>query len=358
MTQLHFIDPVDVLFFRGNKLFGDPGSYGDSLLPPWPSVAAGALRSLLYATTGGTVYEHPEDFRVTSFHLARTAKEGFEAVFALPADLLITGTRAAPKIERSTVIAPHARLATSATSPLLPVFGSTTRSKPLEGYWLTESGWCKYLEGNVPATSDLIATSDLWAVETRIGVGLDEKTRRADDGKLFSTQAVAFKKGVGFIAATNGRVSVPENAAVRIGGDGRAATLRPRIQSLPRADHAAIVSSRRARVVLVTPGIFADGWRLPGMTDDGAWRLGSVKARIVAAAVPRAEVVSGWDIKRRQPKPAQRVAPTGSVYWLDDLEASKESLDKLADDGLWVEPCEDVSRKVEGFNRFEFASWK
>ena len=51
ITQ-HFIKPLDVLFLRGNKLFGDPGSYGESLVPPWPSVLAGALRSGLIAERG------------------------------------------------------------------------------------------------------------------------------------------------------------------------------------------------------------------------------------------------------------------------------------------------------------------
>ena len=40
-----FIEPLDVLILRGNKLFADAGSHGEALMPPWPSVAAGALRS-------------------------------------------------------------------------------------------------------------------------------------------------------------------------------------------------------------------------------------------------------------------------------------------------------------------------
>ena len=47
--ETRFIEPLDVLFLRGNKLFGDPGSHGESLVPPWPSVAAGALRSRMLA---------------------------------------------------------------------------------------------------------------------------------------------------------------------------------------------------------------------------------------------------------------------------------------------------------------------
>ena len=50
--ETRFIEPLDVLFLRGNKLFGDPGSYGEALIPPWPSAAAGALRSRLLADAG------------------------------------------------------------------------------------------------------------------------------------------------------------------------------------------------------------------------------------------------------------------------------------------------------------------
>ena len=43
------IEPLDVLILRGNKLFADAGSHGEALMPPWPSVAAGALRSRMLA---------------------------------------------------------------------------------------------------------------------------------------------------------------------------------------------------------------------------------------------------------------------------------------------------------------------
>ena len=48
-VETRFLEPLDVLFLRGNKLFGDPGSFGESLIPPWPSVVAGALRSRMLA---------------------------------------------------------------------------------------------------------------------------------------------------------------------------------------------------------------------------------------------------------------------------------------------------------------------
>ena len=82
-----------------------------------------------------------------------------------------------------------------------------------------------------------------------------------------------------------------------------------------------------------------------------------IRGRLVCAAVPRAEVISGWDLARWQPKPAQRAAPAGSVYWLEELEATPVQLGKLADHGLWPESGYASQRRAEGFNRFVFATY-
>jgi CRISPR-associated protein Cmr3 len=98
-----FIEPLDVLALRGNKLFGEPGSYGESLMPPWPSVAAGAIRSMILArdsdparfARGETRHPalgtptQPGPFTVVAFHLARRQGDRVEPLFAPPADLVI-----------------------------------------------------------------------------------------------------------------------------------------------------------------------------------------------------------------------------------------------------------------------------
>jgi len=108
-TAIHhrFIEPLDVLFLRGNKLFGDPGSFGECLVPPWPSVAAGAIRSAMLAAEGidlgafaqGRVHHPtlgtpaaPGTFAITGFTLARRQADGLvETLHALPADLVAEG---------------------------------------------------------------------------------------------------------------------------------------------------------------------------------------------------------------------------------------------------------------------------
>jgi CRISPR-associated protein Cmr3 len=405
--ETRFIEPLDVLFLRGNKLFGDPGSFGEALVPPWPSAVAGALRSRMLVDAGidpaafargeashealGTATK-PGPFTVVAFHLARRFDDGrIELLIAPPADLVLSGDENEElTVKRLQPTKPAAGLACSAHFQHLAVLPETKREKPASGYWLSESGWRAYLAGELPSPSDFVKSSALWQIDLRVGVGLDTATRRAGEGKLFSVQAVAMTRrrhrfgtnpqtgkpvwadfDVGFLAAVTGGAA-PAQGLVRLGGDGRAAVLHAVDYTLPEPDYAALAQARRCRLVLTTPGLFdlvpshstptrQPGWLPPGCSPlgDGAWRfeLGGVRARLVCAAVPRHEVISGWDLARRQPKPALRAAPAGSVFWLDELEATPEALRKLASQGLWSEPCEDAERRAEGFNRITFAAY-
>ena len=371
MTAYRFLEPLDVLFLRGNRLFGDPGSFGASLVPPWPSVAAGALRSQILTRDGTDLTEfaagrqpHPDlgtpdrpgPFTLTAFHLARRGGDGcVEAIYVAPADLVVAhnddGTvsvrRLSPRTLASGVLA-------SAPLPKVPVLAEATRSKPASGLWLTQAGWSLYLDGATPEPGDLMERDDLWQIDPRVGIGLDPVRHRADDGKLFSPQAVALCPGVGFLVGAVGAGPLP-NGTLRLGGDGRGAAVAAIPFAAPQPDLDAIAAAGRCRIVLTTPGLFADGWRLPGADDAGHWRLNGASGRLVCAAVSRAEVVSGWDLAKWQPKAAQRAAPTGSVYWIEDLDTTADALRKLAATGLWPESGEDAQRRAEGFNRFAFA---
>ncbi len=378
-VETRFLEPLDVLFLRGNKLFGDPGSFGEALIPPWPSVAAGAIRSRMLADAkvdfaafarGAVVHpelgtpSEPGPFRVTAFHLARRLADGrVEILYPLPADVVVRENAAGNATVQSLTPTPFPEgegLQSSAPLPLLPVLAESERSKPAAGYWLAESGWRKYLAGETPGTADLVKSDALWTLDHRVGVGLEAATRRAADGRLFSAQAVAMRPGVGFLAAIRDALP-PSDGTVRLGGDGRAAAVHAVEKTLPEPDYAAIAKTGHCRLVLATPGLFSAGWLPTGMRReaDGSYRfdLHGVRGRLVCAAVPRAEVVSGWDLARWQPKPARRAAPSGSVWWLDELQAPPEALRKLAEAGLWSESCEDAPRRAEGFNQLFIAAY-
>lgn len=370
-----FIEPLDVLFLRGNKLFGDAGSYGESLVPPWPSVAAGALRSAMLAhdqvdlqafaqsranhPTLGTPAA-PGAFAIHAFTLARQLPDGcVESLHPLPADLVaeVSPRGETPiRLTRMNAAAPPVGVGSSAPLPLWPVLPQADRAKPAGGCWLTQGGWQAYLAGRMPSPAQVLTTRELWSMDERIGLGLDAERRRAVDGQLFTVQAVALRAGVGFLASVAG-AEPPSDGVLRLGGDGRGAAVRLARHDPALWDAKGIAQARCARIVLTTPGLFPQDWRLPGLDADGHLHWPGLRARLACAAVPRADVVSGWDLALRAPKPAERVAPAGSVYWLDELEATPEALCKLAEQGLWLDASHHAQRRAEGFNRFTFAAW-
>ena len=395
-----FIDPIDTLFLRGNRLFGDPGSFGDALVPPWPSVAAGALRSALLVHRGhdpacfarGEITDdaelgtpaRPGSFLITRFQMARRGRDGIvDPLHGLPADLSVT-RRAAEndRVEGCEVrrIQPHAPpngVRASAATRSLAVLAEPRRGKPLPGHWLTSDGWREYLDGREIDPRHLVSSSDLWCLDTRIGIALDPLKWRASDGALFTSQGIVFRKrehdrnvgapdaragwDVGFLAGVSGASLPDARLTLRFGGDGRAATAA-RVDDVhtPEADYDGIAAARRCRLILTTPGLFEDGWKPTGVTGDGRdlhFDLHGVRARVVCAAVPRSEVVSGFDLAKRRPKPAQRVAPAGSVYWLDELDTTADALHNLAARGLWPDRGENAARRAEGFNRFTFGAY-
>ncbi|MDQ7017076.1 MAG: type III-B CRISPR module-associated Cmr3 family protein, partial [Gammaproteobacteria bacterium] len=238
----------------------------------------------------------------------------------------------------------------------LPLLVEPERCKPSSSYWVKEAGWRRYLEGKVPQADELIKTDALWKMQERTGIALDGQRGAVKEGHLFTVQGVAFAKDVGFLLATSGvKVS---SSHLRFGGDGRGAELTAEVDfASPLPDYKKMLRDKRCRVVLTSPGLFAHGWRLPGMAEDGAFELRGVKGTVCSAALSRSEVVSGWDLAKGCPKTALRSAGIGSVYWLENLEATPEALTELLQQGLWDEKV-DLARQAEGFNRFQFAIYE
>lgn len=373
-----FIEPLDVLILRGNKLFADAGSHGEALMPPWPSVAAGALRSRMLIDAGidpaafaassasiepelaaalGNVAQ-PGSFRIAHFGLARRAGAGedplFEALLPLPADISVDEHDLATALQPTHL---HAALASSNPLPLPPTLLQPAAGKPRAGLWLTGAGIAAWQRGEAlsAAKQHWVAASELWSLDSRLGIALEAGRNTVADGQLYTSETVALRPGVGFVAQVAGADGlIPQGGLLRFGGDGHAASVRACTAFLPQGDASALASARRFRLLLTSPGIFPDGWRLPGMQADGRWHFHGASARLASAALPRLETLSGWDVARQQPKPALRAVPAGSVYWLDDFQGDTAALDALATDGL---PLDDRSRRAEGFNNCLLATW-
>ena len=342
MTSI-FLDPLDVPYLRGNKLFADAGAHGEALMPPWPSLAAGAIRSRLMAE--GVSLEALADFRLTQFGLARLHDGGvIEHLWPLPADVIVSDEIA---LGDATYLRPSttpAGIASSHALPKLPTLQTEKPGKPVGGLWLTGDGIAAWLAGQPLNAKHFVRSGELWQTDPRLGIALDPKTRSAAEGKIYTTETTALKKGIGFIAAYEGSANkLPAESLVRLGGDGRGAVVRSVTSHTTAPDWARIEKEGRFRLMLTTPGLFSGGWRPDG-----------IPAALVAASVSRAETISGWDIVTNKPKPAQRVAPTGSVYWFENLTGNLTTLKALAQNGF---PMEDPARHAEGFGKLVIAPW-
>ena len=380
MTDFYFVAPQDVLMLRGNKSFGDAGEHGEAVMPPWPSLFAGAFRAALLGQdavrlarfTAGQRLEGalgevlgtpsaPGSFRIHWVTLAQWSAAATHPSCAvlLPADLLAFSDTELPALETLTPTPmPRAGMASSEL-PLTAHLRRRKADKPDGGRWLSGTGLDLHLRGQLPKHT--IGSQDLYKREPRLGIALDAGTRTAADGAIYTTEAIAFAPDAGFLIGIDGlQGQLPATGMLRLGGDGRGATYRRVDFTAPDAPLGQIANDRRFRLVLATHGLFSQGALPEGVTrlDDGGYRLAGdgFSARLACAAVPRHEVVSGWDLALWQPKPAQRVAPAGSVYWFDQFEGEADKLAEWVAAGLWGDNP-DAQRRAEGFNRAWLAAW-
>jgi len=401
-----FIRPVDVLYLRGNKLFGAAGDHGEALMPPWPSMASGALRSHMLARAnvsledyalgiGGVMSQElaalgmpdkPGNFRVAWFSPAQLVDGIPRPVLPIPADQFAPDPGEKDKRPEGITALRPAKLpegiSCSGHTSALPLLQTKEQSKPAGGWLLNADGIAAWVGGRkLNADEHLVHQREVWRTETRLGIARDPATGTAAEGQIYTSEVVAFGHATNTIEPEGGflvlfagldREAAAEflqAALLRFGGDGRAAATALTDWQPPEPDWARIERARACRIMLTTPAIFPGGWRLPGVDENGAWHgPRGLKGRLRAAAVPRHQVVSGWDLAALNrpgrttpgtghPKPAQKAAPVGGVYWLDELEGNiRGGLSALLSEGLWACMSEtdlnawSAQRRAEGFN--------
>lgn len=402
-TNYYFIEPLDVLMIRGNKSFGGDGQHGEAVMPPWPSLFAGAFRSALLGNDaqmlsrfvavgtdkalstdarnsqmrsilGDTLFAalgtpaEPGDFRVTWLSLAMGAQDvpsmgnapsRVAAIMPLPADLTAFEEEGIPPVVALQPVPPSNGNAASGELPLTALLRVGKQVKPVSGRWLDGAGMTRHLAGTLP--KHVVKTEALFKPETRLGIALDPHSGTTQDGALYTTEAVSFCAGAGFLVGIEGdHGQLPNAGLLRLGGDGKGARYyRLTDYAPPLAPQLSLGCG--FRLILTTPGIFSGGWLPEQVTRqaDGSYHLNgeSFSARMVCAAVGRNDVISGWDLANWQPKTAQRVAPAGSVYWFDELTGDAGKLAAWVKQGLWGEHP-DRQRHAEGFNQALLATWQ
>jgi len=382
------IEPRDSLLVRDARPFSrDPGARARSLDFPFPSTLAGAVRTRLGCNSEG-VFQPEKRVEVLKLAvrgplLCRLDEAGKPGGWLLPAPadaVLFEGVAGALRRERLAPLELPEGARTDLDPELLPLgLGDPNPAKPAAGpprfwHWQGASGYQAWLQA--PASGS-VQRADLGLAgltrEARVHVSVSRDTGTAEEGRLFSTEGLRFSvpAGEGEDALASARLGAMGRFALALGvahpnleslqgiaplaGERRLCAWRPQSFQWPSAPEAlekALLKHRAARLLLLTPGLFEKGWC------PAAERLGPPGTRLVAAAVRRPEVVSGWDLAISKPKPSRRAAPAGSVYFLR-LPAQMPEADLKA----WLRQhwlgnlCDQEQDNLDGFGLHLVGAW-
>ncbi|MBA2391842.1 MAG: type III-B CRISPR module-associated protein Cmr3 [Ktedonobacteraceae bacterium] len=178
------------------------------------------------------------------------------------------------------------------------------------------------------------------AQEERTHVGMDRENHKGKDGALFATRGmefVAFNEDEGLQKAhplglamilEKDAQPVPRENFATFGGERRIVRWRnytSNTLSCPTELIEKIVVGEdkvwSCRMILLTPAYFKEGFYPTEIQKE----QDGVKPIIKAIAIQRPEVISGWDLVSRVPKKTRRLAPAGTVFFLE-LQGEQEAI--------------------------------
>lgn len=324
-----FIEPSDVLLFRdGRSFISGEDHLAVSLFPPTPLTMQGVIRSKVLADKGVSYAAyatgkiplpeigHAEDYGQLCLRgpfLARREKGKIVPYFPVPADVVTAG------YPHPVVLAPlpanespfQSNLPDTDAAPLLPLWQRTTAHlEPAKG-WLSEHELRRYLSGQ-PFT--ITPEEQLFQREPRFHVGLDYTSKcpyRGDTGgHLFQIEFIRPGRDTGLWLEVRG-VNLAKNGLLQLGGEGKAAYYEE--VANPSLLTPGGKAKGRFKLYFATPAYFATGWQ----PDNWGKFIGGGSVRLIAAALPRAQPLGGFDMARRLHKPMRRFVPPGSVFFFE-----------------------------------------
>jgi len=359
------VEPRDTLIIRDGRPIQEGAHRMQSVDFPWPSTIAGFVRTRVGMNDRGVFMLDPKDARqipVAGPWLVELDADGCVVDHYVPAPQdCIWHVRSydknhKPKLleRRRLSLMPAAQMEgyrtdldgalqlVHCTEPM-PA-GKKPTSGPAFWKWDDVATWL----GNAPTLSDELKACEFGLAapihERRFHVAIDEATQTAADEHLFSTDGLRFstakRKRLAVVFGCDD-VRLREGLAM-VGGERRISFLREakgqKVLAPELPANFKVGSDRIARVVLLTPALFANGFA-PEEFGPGA--------TVIAAAVGRAEVVSGWDFTTNKPKATRRMAPAGSVYWVK-LDPTVNV--KTWAEGIWMKSVsDDPQDKRDGF---------
>jgi len=317
------LEPVDTLFFRDARPF-EAASRASSGLP-MPQTLTGALRTAAIESHGidpadiGNRMRDGASFNEVMGTFGPTAKgiaglrvrgpwfrRETDAGPLMPVPANLRRDRKTDALIRLDPLAAPPPGWRPPETGMLPLWWRGREGvEAVEGY-LTPTGLRQFLQGRVPALTDIVPATDLYGFEDRTGIGIDVQVGTARERQIYGVRMLALRRGVRMVCELSGYrdalLPLRDNVhLVRFGGESRHVRIHAEEGNLPGPG--VVSDDRSGRLILFTTPACFDGWRPSNL-------------RVVSAAVPGYSGVSGWDLARGGPKPNRFMVRAGSVYFL------------------------------------------
>lgn len=395
------IEPRDSLIVRDGRPFGvGAGIRARSLDFPFPSTTTGGVRTRAGLNSEGMfdagLVDAVKEIYVAGPLLVELNMDGeiCDWLMPAPADALIA--HAESEVEKVQVksLKPinDPLVLTNIENDLFPVGMATPlKGKPLKGrkFWYRS----RIEEWLIEAKDFAIEPNDLGHdgpdKDSRVHASLNEGLTTGETGEnnLFQTRGLEFRRSFKTRDLENVRrlalaVFIDESERAQnvksglapLGGERRLVAWREdvnkktnEIRQCPDEIRTKITSSRHCRLLFLTPAFFEQGF-YPG------WILhprNGVTPVLKAIALNHYQVVSGWDFAKvklqndkpvvGEPKPTRRLAPPGTVLFLE-LRGDKKSINDWIDE-TWFRCVSDDDRlgpmnpRKDGFGLAVLGNW-
>lgn len=326
---------TDTLFFRESRPMESMGEL-QSVFPPPVRTLAGAIRTLIgeHMRVDWREFDanHPlvahigfgDDLGTLRFQGAWLVWEE-QRLYPAPLTLMQKEGRVVGALQLETK-GIWCDLGKNVRLPKLPQ-GVEAGCKPLENTWLTADGLKAVLQGSLPKTEHIKKASELFGRESRVGIARDNITRTVEKGLLYQTQHIRPHQPLSIeLDVTGLPETLPQNAIIRLGGEGRTAGINVKAvsQTLPKAPE--VKNAQGLLLYLLTPlSIQPAGkeWQpLPGFTrekrnNQTVWigTLNGIELELHGAVTGKALREGGWDMAKHQPRAVTSLIPAGSAFF-------------------------------------------
>lgn len=361
MSYFLTLTPRDPLVARDGRPFGvGQGNRMRSLNWPYPSVLAGALRTLLGKMTGG-------DFTAALIEALKRLEVGGpflqaadELYFPAPADLVVwEDEKASVPAQRRTVMPlrpmslhpnekicdlPDGLVPVSVTQDVKPAATAAFWSKTRICHWLLNASGQGFVAPPTPEKAILgsgcLSTPEK---EERTHVKIDPRVGAAEESLLFMTVGLDLSVrhspiSLTLAARVDGAQAFDEQVKALdtfhpLGGERRLvhwSLENSTAWNYPKELQDALHMAPRVRLILATPAVFKEGWK-PGWLNDqleGCPPGMNVRLRLLSACVERWKPLSGWSLEDKQvgPKAIRRLAAAGNVYFFTVIDGDATTL--------------------------------